>query len=254
MFPYEDPAARAAGNPPGGGMPTVKRKKSWRIFLAAGVLVALLAVSHALQDHSRAVKKVPTSHKIIALTFDDGPHPLTTQALLAVLSAKNVRATFFLLGENAAKYPGLVEEIAAGGQEIASHGYRHKFPNKQPREELYADLIRFEAVVAAVGARPTLFRPPGGGYNDLLVADLAARGYTTILWSIDPRDWERLSSAQIANTIVRQAAPGSIVLLHEGECAVNTPAAIAAVIDRLRGEGYEFVTVGELLQYYEVRQ
>lgn len=232
----------------------MKRRKSRTIFFAVGVLVALLTVSHALQDHSRAVKKVPTSHKIIALTFDDGPHPFTTQALLAVLSAKNARATFFLLGENAVKYPSLVEEIAAAGQEIACHGYRHKFPNKQSRAELYTDLIRFEAVVAAVGARPTLFRPPGGGYNDLLISDLAVRGYTTVLWSIDPRDWARRSSARIAAAIVRRAAPGGIVLLHEGECAVNTPAAVAAVIDRLRGEGYEFVTVGELLQYYEVRQ
>lgn len=232
----------------------MKRRKSWGIFLAVGVLVALLAVSHALQDHSRAIKKVPTSHKIIALTFDDGPHPFTTRELLAVLSAKNTRATFFLLGENAVKYPDLLADIAAGGQEIASHGYRHQFPNKQPREELYADLAQFEAVVAAVGARPTLFRPPGGGYNDLLVADLAARGYATILWSIDPRDWERRSAAQIANAIVRQAKPGGIVLLHEGECAVNTPAAVVAVIDRLRADGYEFVTVGELLQYYEIRQ
>lgn len=232
----------------------MKRRSTWGIYLAVGVLVALLAVGHILQDHSRAVKKVPTNHKIIALTFDDGPHPLTTQALLAVLSAKNVRATFFLLGENAVKYPELLGDIAAAGQEIGSHGYRHQFPNKQPREELYADLARLEAVAAAVGARPTLFRPPGGGYNDLLVADLAARGYTTILWSIDTRDWERRSSAQTANTIVREAAPGSIVLLHEGECAVNTPAAVAAAIDRLRGEGYEFVTVGELLQYYEIRK
>lgn len=232
----------------------MKRRKSWGIFLAVGVFVALVTASHALQDHSRAIKKVPTSHKIIALTFDDGPHPFTTQALLAVLSAKNARATFFLLGENAAKFPGLLADIAAGGQEIASHGYRHRFSNKQTREELYADLVRFESVVAAVGARPTLFRPPGGGYNDLLVSDLAARGYTTVLWSIDPRDWERRSAAQIANAIVRQAAPGRIILLHEGECAVNTPAAVAAAIDRLRGEGYEFVTVGELLQYYEIRQ
>ncbi len=231
----------------------MKRRKSWGIFLAFGVLVAVLTASHALQDYSRAIRKVPTSHKIIALTFDDGPHPFTTQALLAVLSAKNARATFFLLGENAAKYPGLVKEIAAGGQEIASHGYRHKFPNKQPREELFADLARFEAAVAAVGARPTIFRPPGGGYNDLLVSDLAARGYTTVLWSIDPHDWARRSAAQIAAAVVRKAAPGGIVLLHEGECAINTPAAVAAVIDRLHGEGYEFVTVGELLQYYEVR-
>ncbi|MDT8901724.1 polysaccharide deacetylase family protein [Anaeroselena agilis] len=232
----------------------MKRKKTWGFILAVGVFAALLAGGHALQDHSRAIKKVPTNHKIIALTFDDGPHPHTTRALLAVLRDKKARATFFLLGENAAKYPDLLAEIAAAGQEIANHGYHHKFPNKQPRAELYDDLARFEKVVAAVGVRPVLFRPPGGGYNDPLVNDLAARGYTTILWSIDTRDWERRSPAQVAATVISGASPGSIVLLHEGECAITTPAAVAVIIDRLRTAGYEFVTVGELLQYYEIRQ
>jgi peptidoglycan/xylan/chitin deacetylase (PgdA/CDA1 family) len=227
------------------------KHRSWAIYLAVGALAALVAVSHALQDHSRAVKTVPTSRKIIALTFDDGPHPQTTSPLLTVLEAKKARATFFLLGENAARYPGLVAAVAAAGQEIASHGYRHEFPNRQPREELFADLARLETLLAAVGVRPTLFRPPGGGYNDLLVADLAARGYATILWSVDPRDWERRSAASITAAVVRGAAPGGIVLLHEGDCAANTPAAVAAIIDRLRAEGYEFVTVSELLQYNE---
>lgn len=227
------------------------KHRAWAIYFAVGVLATLVAVGHTLQDHGRAVKAVPTSHKVIALTFDDGPHPQTTGPLLAVLAGKKARATFFLLGENAVKYPELVKDIAAAGQEIASHGYRHEFPNKQPREELFADLTRLETLLAAVDVRPALFRPPGGGYNDLLVADLAARGYATILWSVDPRDWERRSAAGIVADVVRSAAPGAIVLLHEGDCAANTPAAVAAIIDSLQAKGYEFVTVSQLLQYNE---
>jgi Predicted xylanase/chitin deacetylase len=207
----------------------------------------------ALQDHSRVVKSVPTSHRIVALTFDDGPHPQTTPALLAVLEEKKVRATFFLLGENAAKYPSLVSAIAAGGQEIASHGFRHQFPNKLAREEFFADLIKAENSIAVAGERPALYRPPGGGYNDRLVGDLAERGYTTVLWSVDPRDWERRGAGETADSVTGKVFPGAIVLLHEGACAVNTPAAVRQIIDRLRSRGYEFVTVGELLQYYEVR-
>ncbi len=225
------------------------RRRPWDILLAIGVLVVLLAGGHTLHDHVRAVKSVPTGQKIIALTFDDGPDSQTTPALLAVLAAKNARATFFLLGENAAKHPDLTAVVAAAGHEIGSHGYRHLFPNKLPREELFADIARAEeTIAAATGTRPVLYRPPGGGYNDPLVGELAMRGYITVLWSIDPRDWKRRNAAQIAATIVRRTSPGAIVLLHEGQCAVNTPAAVALVIDRLAAEGYSFVTVSELLR------
>lgn len=227
--------------------------RPWRVFLAAGALVALLTAGHALQDHSPAVKNVPTAHRVVALTFDDGPHPHTTPALLEALAAKNVRATFFLLGENAARYPVLAAAVAAAGHELASHGYRHRFPNKLPPQELIADLEQAEAAIAAAGERPTLYRPPGGGYNDAMVDALTRRGYTTVLWSVDPRDWERRGAAQIAVTVVSRAAPGAIILLHEGECAANTPEAVGMIVDRLRSEGYEFVTVGELLRYREVR-
>lgn len=230
------------------------RRRSWGVLLAVGALSILLAGGHAVQDHSRAVKSVPTGLKIAALTFDDGPHPQTTQALLAVLAAKKTPATFFFLGENAAKYPQLAAAVTAAGQEVASHGHRHQFPNRRPRDEFLADLAQAEETIAAVaGVRPVLYRPPGGGYNDSLVDELARRGYTTILWSVDPRDWERRSSAQIAADVVRKVTPGAIVLLHEGDCAANTPAAVAIIVDRLTAEGYELVTVGELLRRYEIR-
>jgi peptidoglycan/xylan/chitin deacetylase (PgdA/CDA1 family) len=223
-------------------------------MLAVGALAVLLAGGHALQDHGRAVKSVATGQKIIALTFDDGPHPQTTPALLAVLAAKNVRATFFLLGENVAKYPGLAAAVATAGQETASHGYRHLYPNRLPREKFLADLaLAEEAIAAASGTRPALYRPPGGGYNDKLIDELALRGYTTVLWSVDPRDWEKRGAAQTAADVVRRAAPGAIVLLHEGDYAANTPAAVALLIDRLAAEGYGFVTVGELLGHRELR-
>jgi peptidoglycan/xylan/chitin deacetylase (PgdA/CDA1 family) len=229
-------------------------RRPWGILLAVGTLAVTLAAGHALQDHSPAVKSVPTGRRVIALTIDDGPDPLTTPALLKVLAAKNARATFFLLGENAARYPDLAAAVAAAGHELGSHGYGHRFPNKLPPHELFADLEKAEEAIGAAGVRPTLYRPPGGGYNDAMVDALARRGYTTVLWSVDPRDWERRSAAQTAATVVKRAAPGAIVLLHEGECAAHTPEAVGMIIDRLRAEGYELVTVGELLLYWEVRR
>lgn len=229
------------------------KMRLWKMIVLAIAAVALVAGGHALQDHGRAVKKVPTSQKIIALTFDDGPHPHTTAALLDILAAGNARATFFVLGESAERYPALLDAIAAAGHEIASHGYAHVFPNRRPRQELFADLDRAAAAIGRAAPPPTLFRPPGGGYNDELVSDLARRGYTTVLWSVDARDWERRSPEQTAAAVVRRAAPGAIVLLHEGECAAGTPGAVGRIISRLRAEGYEFVTVGELLQHHEIR-
>ncbi len=226
-------------------------RRPWGVFLAIGALAVLLASGHVLQEHSPAVKNAPVSRRIIALTFDDGPDPLTTPALLKALAAKNVPATFFLLGQNAARHPDLVRAVAAGGHELASHGHRHRFPNKLPLYELFADLTQAEEAIAVAGERPTLYRPPGGGYNDAMVDALARRGYTTVLWSVDPRDWERRGAAQIAVTVVSRASPGAIVLLHEGECAANTPEAVGMIVDRLRAEGYEFVTVGELLRHRE---
>ena len=227
--------------------------KLWSVFAWGVVALTLLECSWAM-DTGEVIKKVPTSHKIVALTFDDGPDPVTTPHLLKVLSAKYVKATFFVLGEKAEKYPELLKCQVDAGHELAVHGYTHRYINRLTIEELNADLQESERVLSVVGVRPSIFRPPGGGYNDLKVAQLKQRGYTTVLWSVDPRDWEGRSVGQITNSVLKLAGPGSIILLHEGQCAPSTPAALAVIIDKLREQGYTFATVSELLQYYEIRQ
>lgn len=230
----------------------MKPRQYLSLFIISGVVALLLANTPAY-NADRAIKKVPTSHKVVALTFDDGPDPATTGPLLNVLAARQARATFFILGTSAEKYPELLASIAAAGQEVASHSYSHRFPNKLSEEELAKELAMSEQILTTVAPKPALFRPPGGGYNDRLVHDLRQRGYTTILWSVDPRDWERRSAKQVFDTVVSRIEPGAIILLHEGECAAATPAAVGMIIDRLRQDGYEFLTVSELLQYYEMR-
>ncbi|HMM20326.1 MAG TPA: polysaccharide deacetylase family protein [Selenomonadales bacterium] len=223
------------------------------LLLGGGGLLAGVESGYITTGHEMAVRKIPTSHKVIALTFDDGPSTATTPQLLKVLHAKAAKATFFVLGTSIQKAPALLSAIAEGGHEVASHSFTHRFSNTVPKEELFQELDKTAALIAGVAARPTLFRPPGGGYNDNLVRELKQHGYTTVLWSVDPRDWERRSPAQISSFVIEKAAPGAIVLLHEGECAAGTPEAVAKIIDTLRSQGYEFVTVSELLQYYEVR-
>lgn len=228
------------------------RFRLWSVF-TVGVVTASLLAGVMTMESGMAVKKVPTSHKVVALTFDDGPHPATTPALLAVLQAKQAKATFFVLGNRVQLYPNLAADIVNSGQELASHSYTHRFLNRLTPEELAEEIDKSEKVISAVGPKPTLIRPPGGGYNDRLVWELRQRGYTTVLWSIDPRDWAGKSVQRIVEIVVTQAGPGSIILLHEGEYAASTPAAVGIIIDRLRAQGYEFVTVSELLQYYEIR-
>ena len=229
------------------------KMKHWVWGLA--VILALKAGA-ALHDHSAgplAVKQVPTGHKVVAFTFDDGPHPGTTPELLRVLQEKGVKGTFFVLGSNAEMHMDLLRQIVAEGHEVANHGYSHKFAKDMNLAGYLAEVDRTADVVSGVTARPVLFRPPGGSYNDRLVAALQQRGYSTVLWSVDARDWARPPADQVVKTVTEAVKPGSICLFHDGQQDLPTPQAVSRLIDILGAQGYRMVTVGELLQYYEIR-
>ena len=226
-----------------------------KIFgLVFGVVLSVAVVTQGLlTDNNKAIKKVPTTHKVVALTIDDGPHYKTTPLMLAVLREKNVKLTLFILGENAASHPEILAQAVADGHEIATHAYSHKPLNKMSKEEVGAELDKAEKAITVVAPKPTLFRPPGGAYNDIVTAEIAKRGYANILWSIDPGDWRRPSVENVVDTVMKNIQPGSIVLLHDGQYPLPTPEAIGIIIDKLRAQGYSIVTVSELLQYYEVQ-
>ena len=118
--------------------------------------------------------------------------------------------------------------------------------------EVISELERTENIILAAPApKPTLFRPPDGAYNDTIVALARERGYRTILWSVDAGDWRRPPVDQVVKATLSNVRPGSIVLMHDGQYPLPTPQAMASIIDHLRSQGYELVTVSELLQYYE---
>ena len=219
-----------------------------------GVILSVAVVAQGLlTDNSKAIKKVPTTHKVVALTIDDGPHYKTTPQMLAVLREKNVKLTLFILGENAVMHPEILAQAVADGHEIANHAYSHKPLNKMSKAEIGEEMDKAEKAITVVAPKPTLFRPPGGAYNETVMAQALQRGYTTILWSVDPGDWRRPSVAQVVDNVMKNVEPGSIVLLHDGQYPLPTPEAIGIIIDRLRTQGYSIVTVSELLQYYEVQ-
>lgn len=205
-----------------------------------------------VNDKDQVIRKVPTTHKVVALTVDDGPHYKTTPELLTVLREKQVKLTLFILGANAEAHPEIVAQAIADGHEIACHAYSHQLLNNMPLTAAAAEIDRAQAVVTRIGApKPTLFRPPGGAYNDQIVAMVRDKGYTTVLWSIDTGDWRRPPVGQVVKTTLDNVRPGSIVLMHDGQYPLPTPQAMGTIIDNLRAQGYQLVTVSELLQYNE---
>ncbi|HWR42727.1 polysaccharide deacetylase family protein [Sporomusa sp.] len=221
--------------------------------LTVGLMCSILHQAvDVFDDKSRVIRKIPTTHKVVAITVDDGPHYKTTPEILTVLKEKQAKATFFVLGANAEAHPEIVAQEVADGHEIASHAYSHRRLNKLTATEVIAEFERLETVLQPVAPKPTLFRPPDGAYNDGVVALARERGYATVLWSVDTGDWRQGSVEQVVKTVLDNVQPGSIILMHDGQYPLPTPQAMPVIIDKLREQGYQMVTVSELLQYYEV--
>jgi len=186
--------------------------------------------------------------KAVALTFDDGPWPVDTQRVLAVLKRYHVPATFFMVGYLVRRYPALVRAVLRAGQPAEDHSYDH--PISPPLADLTDQKITSEIsdvipLLRSDGAHPTLFRPPGGSYNDFVVQEARTLGMRTVLWSVDPRDWVSSRTAkQVARSVLSHVRPGSIVLLHDGGGdAAHTIKALPVIIRGIRKRGLRLVLV-----------
>ena len=187
--------------------------------------------------------------KRIALTFDDGPHYKYTAEILDILDEYNIKATFFVVGQLAEKYPELILRELAEGHEVASHTWSHAHltmpSDKSLEDEIYATE---ELLYELAEYRPTLLRPPEGKYGDNLLRVAGKLDYEVILWTVDTRDWAHTPTETIVNTVLENTESGSIILCHDfigGESP--TPAALREFIPKLIENGYEFVTVSDLI-------
>lgn len=184
----------------------------------------------------------PRDRKVVALTFDDGPSDYT-DGFLRVLEEKDARATFFEVGQVMPGREEAMRQILAQGSEIGDHTMDHvEYPG-------YAQIAGAAARIRAyTHFRPCLFRPPGGGVNDGVIATAGSLGMRTVNWDVDPRDWSTPGTAAIYANVVGHVQPGSIVLMHDGGGPRGeTLAALPRIIDTLRARGYRFATVTELL-------
>ncbi len=159
-----------------------------------------------------------TGSSRIALTFDDGPDPQYTPQVLALLRQYGVKATFCVVGENAASNPELIQAIVAEGHTLCNHSWDHDLNmGQRSRDAIRNDLLRTnEAIRAAVpDARIAYYRQPGGNWTSPIVSIAADMGMTALHWAVDPADWQMPGASQIVKTVLSETAPGSIVLMHD---------------------------------------
>ena len=182
--------------------------------------------------------------KVVALTIDDGPSPVYTPQILALLAKYRVTASFSMIGESVTYYPGIARDVADAGHVIVNHTWDHADLARVTAAQTRAEISRAsDAIHAAVGRRPGMFRAPYGAWSPAALQYCAIEGLTPLDWSVDPRDWSRPGVQQIVRIIMATTRTGSIILEHDGGGdRSQTVAALKIAIPRLLDQGYRFAT------------
>jgi len=193
------------------------------------------------------IHRLATHDRAVALTFDDGPNADATPLVLDALAERGVKATFFILGRHAERWPDLVARVAADGHAIGNHGYFHRKLHFRSPAYVRRDLeLGTEMIVRAGAPRPRLFRAPHGFRSPWVTYIARTLGQRTVGWSLGVWDSDRPGVEQIARRTVDGAAPGSILLLHDGDGydpagdRIQTAQAVPRIVDELFGRGYRF--------------
>ncbi|HEV8650363.1 MAG TPA: polysaccharide deacetylase family protein [Actinomycetes bacterium] len=175
--------------------------------------------------------------RAVALTFDDGPWPDSTAKVLAILRQAHAPATFFVVGRQVLRHPELVRQEVRAGMTVGTHSFSHPQGFAAlPPDRMRAEIGQGAATLAGLGMHPSLFRPPGGGWSPTVLAAASRERLRTVLWSVDPADWQPgTTAAQITSRVLGAARPGAIVLLHDGGGDRSaTVAALPQIITGLR--------------------
>jgi peptidoglycan-N-acetylglucosamine deacetylase len=232
---------------------------------------ALLAPYHAIEPRSQAfgatVIGTPGRGKLLALTYDDGPNPRWTPELLALLDRHGVKATFFVVGKYVAEEPALVRRTVESGHALGNHTYSHRSLLRLSEQRIADELSRCSQEVERAGCAFSevpagkLCRPPYGRKRPAALRAVRALGYVPVLWSVTCWDWsKRPDPDRIERHAVKQTRGGDVILLHDGDgdhgMEVDRHASVdvtGRIIERYRREGFEFVTIPELVERSERR-
>ncbi|WP_242221536.1 peptidoglycan-N-acetylglucosamine deacetylase [Bacillus cereus group sp. BfR-BA-01380] len=191
----------------------------------------------------------PYNKAEVALTFDDGPDPIYTPQVLDKLKKHGVKATFFLLGENAERYPKVVEQIVSEGHIVGNHTYNHPNLNKIDDKQYHEQMLKTEKILQKLtGYSPKFFRPPYGIINENQVKWATEQNFMIIQWSVDTLDWKGLNAVEITNKVLGNAFPGSILLQHTapGGKLQGSVDALDRLIPNLTSKGARFVTLPKM--------
>ncbi len=202
----------------------------------------------ALRDRGVVtLNAVRTTRPVVALTFDDGPHPTHTPMLLDILAHYRARATFYVIGQSVRRYPEIARRIVAEGHEIGNHTWRHPVLAQLGDGSVLQEIDRTQQVVwETVGAVPVTMRPPYGAITSRQSRMLQEqRHIPTVVWSVDPEDWRRPGSSVVAQRMIRGAQPGAIILAHD----IHGPTvrAVPAALEGIAARGLGFATMSEML-------
>jgi len=206
-----------------------------------------LELSSKYSGAQTTISRGNSSLNYVALTFDDGPHPVHTPRLLDMLKRANVKATFYVVGSRVKLYPHIVARMVAEGHEIGNHTWNHPNLSKMSPDAVRRELnTSRDAIVAATGVKPRTMRPPYGALTPAQRTWIKGEyGYSTILWSVDPQDWKYRNTATVTNNVLKSSGKGSLILLHDiHRTSVD---AVPAIVDTLLGRGLRFVTVSQLI-------
>jgi len=223
------------------------------LLLLAGAATAGLLYLFCYGGYGGPVDWVMRTHRHgsrdvnrIALTFDDGPDPARTPALLDALRELDVKATFFVVGDRVDAHPDLCARIAREGHEVGNHTYSHRYLPLAPARAVERELRATDRAIAdATGHVPDLARPPYGGRSPWTVRAFARLAKRVVLWDVNSFDWKGKPPSDVAARVCDRAKAGSIVLFHD-TAADRTIATLRLVVPALRARGYELVTVGQI--------
>ena len=231
-------------------------RKNRRLVSGLGMILAVLLIfwsvsSPAIVGVSASQRSLPVysverGDKCVSLSFDAAWGNEDTQTLIDILSGHGVKATFFVVGDWAEKYPESVKALAEAGNEVMNHSSDHAHFSSLSTEQIVSDITACnEKVASLTGVSPSLFRCPYGEYDDHVIQAVESLGMTAVQWDVDSLDWKGISASEITDRVLQNVRSGSIVLFHNA--AIHTPEALPGIIEALQQEGYTIVPISQLL-------
>lgn len=227
-----------------------------RLIVLAGAAACMAAAALGLREVINSstfqlfgdyVARVDTSDRVVALTFDDGPNPVETPTVLAILDQHGVKATFFMMGRNVERFPDVAAEVVRRGHEIGNHSYSHSRLVWMSRQRVRDEITRTDALLRGIGATGEIhFRPPHAAKFLVLPCVLRELRKTSVLGDVDPEEWKERPAAVMTAAILATARPGSIIGLHD-PAGPQTVLTLRQILPALLSDGYRFETVSMLL-------